>query len=581
MDRSVDPDRCAIARRGAAAGLLALPVLFLAAFLIYPLTRILALGLGPLWAQGLPGAVRIVSRTGLGSLLASSTLQALASTGLCLALGLPAAYVFARYDFPGKRLLRTLLTIPFVLPTVVVGAGFVALIGPRSPLGRLVGLVFGGALAESGLVRTLPAVLMAHVFYNVSIVVRIVGGFWSNLDPRLRETAEVLGAGRISSFLSVTGRLLLPAVAAAGILVFSFCFTSFGVILILGGPRIGTLETEIYRQAVSFFNLPAAAFLSLVQLAFTALFMLAYSRLQAGMSLTLTQVPAARTAKRPYSPGERILVLFFGYLFTAALLLPLAALAVESFHTGTGFGFSYWKGLFINVRDSIFWSSPFAAAGRSLLFSIIAVLVSLAIGLPASYLITRSSWPAGGGRSAGSAVRRKALGGFFDLLFLLPLGTSAVTLGFGFIVSLDRPPLDLRGSLLIIPIAHALVALPLVTRSLVAPLSSLDPRLREAASVLGAGKNRVRWEIDAPILRQALVTAAAFSFTVSLGEFAATALLTRPELATIPVMIYQYLGQPGDINQGCALAMGTILMIVCGLGLAVIERVRVPGTEVF
>jgi thiamine transport system permease protein len=164
---------------------------------------------------------------------------------------------------------------------------------------------------------------------------------------------------------------------------------------------------------------------------------------------------------------------------------------------------------------------------------------------------------------------------------LLPLGTSAVTLGFGFLISLNRPPLDLRGSLLLIPIAHALVALPLVTRSFLTHLSRLDKGLREAAALLGAGPISVFFRVDLPILRRALLGAAAFAFTVSLGEFAATALLTRPELATIPVLIYGYLSRPGELNQGQALAMSTILMTVCGMGLAAIERVRIKGSEIF
>ncbi len=559
----------------ATAGLYCLPVLFLALFLLYPLARILAVGLAPLAASGLQGLSGLVSDTGLWGLILSSAGQALASTALSLAAGLPAAYVFARYDFPGKKALRTLLTIPFVLPTVVVGSAFISLIGPRGLLERLIGLVSGRPAPELGLVRTLPAVLMAHVFYNVSIVVRIVGGFWSNLDPRTRETARVLGAGRLAAFFSVTARLLLPAIAAAGILVFSFCFTSFGVILILGGPRMGTLETEIYRQAVYLFNLPGAAFLSLVQLAFTAVCMYGYSRFQKAMSLTLKLSPAARTGSRPRGAGEWALVLAFGVGLTTALMLPLGVLAAESFDTSRGFGFSFWLGLFRNLQGSIFWTPPLAAAGRSLLFAFAAVALSLLIGLPAAYLI------AGPTAASGKTRRGGAAASLLDLLFLLPLGTSAVTLGFGFIISMGRPPLDLRGSAALIPIAHAIVALPLVTRSLITPLRSLDPRLREAAAVLGAAPSRVRWEVDLPILRQALLAAAAFAFCVSLGEFAATALLTRPELSTIPVVIYQYLGRPGELNQGEAVAMSTLLMAVCGLGLAAIERVRVKGTEVF
>ncbi len=167
---------------------------------------------------------------------------------------------------------------------------------------------------------------------------------------------------------------------------------------------------------------------------------------------------------------------------------------------------------------------------------------------------------------------------------LLPLGTSAVTLGFGFLVALDRPPLDLRASALLVPIAHALVALPLVTRSLSGPIASLDPRLREAAAVLGAGPVRSWRAVDLPVLGRAIASAGVFAFTVSIGEFAASALLARPEFATIPVVIFNRLGTPGDLNRAQALAMSTVLMAVCGIGVAAIEalRPRAPdGGEAF
>ncbi len=549
------------------------PLLFICLFLLYPIIRILALGLAPLAASGLKGVAEIAASIGLGGLLLSSMGQALASTAISLALGLPAAYVFARFKFPAKRFLLTLLTIPFVLPAVVVGSAFAALLGPQGFIERFAGFLQGGPAPELGLLRTLPAVLMAHAFYNVSVVVRIVGGFWANLDPRLGEAAAVLGAGKRARFFSVTARLLLPAITAAGILVFGFCFASFGVILILGGPRIATLETEIYIQAIHFVNLPAASLLSAVQLLFTAILMSWYAGFQSKMRVTMNLSPVKRAEKKPATVSERALVLIFGVGLTGALMLPLSFLIAGSFLTQTGIGLSYWTALFRNLRNSLFWSSPLSAAGNSLLFSALAVLLSLGIGIPASYLLAM--------RGKRASPRGAGNFGFLDVLFLLPLGTSAVTLGFGFLISLNRPPLDLRGSLLLIPIAHALVALPLVTRSFLTHLSSLDKGLSEAAALLGAGPIRVFLHVDLPILRRALLSAAAFAFTVSLGEFAATALLTRPELATIPVLIYGYLSRPGELNQGQALAMSAILMTVCGMGLAAIERVRVKGSEIF
>ena len=550
----------------------AAPVLFLLIFLVYPLVRILGMGFGPLAAEGPAALRRIAGETGLGGLLASSAAQAFLSTALTLVFGLPAAWVFSRYDFPGKSVLRTLLIVPFVLPTVVVGSAFVVLLGSGGLLEKGLILITANPNAEFALGHGLGAVLVAHVFYNIAIVVRIVGGSWSSLDTRMQEAARVLGAGRLACFLRVTLRLLLPSIAASGVLVFAFCFSSFGVILLLGGPRMGTLETEIYRQAVYMFHLPSAALLAAVQLGATALVMFGYARLQSRMSVIQNLRPEKRQRK-PRSAADIVLVLLFGFGPAAALALPMAALLLGSFLARSGPSLAYWSALFGSKGHSLFWASPLLAIGNSLAFSVEAMLISLLLGIPAAYLIARGQAARGRATSLGASA--------LDIFFLLPLGTSAVTLGFGFIVAFSAPPLDMRSSVFLIPIAHALVALPLVVRSLLAPLRSINPHMREAASMLGAPPMRVRVEIDLALLRRAFIAAAAFAFTVSLGEFGATALLTRPELVTLPVLVYNSLSRPGEISQGQALALSTMLMAACGAGLAVIERLRTGSTEVF
>jgi thiamine transport system permease protein len=536
------------ARTPAARSLAALfPLAFLGLFLFYPLARVLVLGLGPLAEGGWAGLARTARGIGLGGLLAASSLQALASTVLSLAVGLPSAYVFARCEFAGRKALSVMLAVPFVLPTVVVASAFSAL----------------------GLGKGLATVLVAHVFYNVSIVVRIVGTAWANLDPRLGEAARVLGARRGPQLAALTMRLLAPSVTAAGLLVFCYCFTSFGVVLLLGGPRVATLETEIWRQAVRLADLGAAALLSLLQLAAAAALMAAYARMQRRLSSAMRQTPAAAARRRPRTPGRWIAVGVFGYGTAALVALPLAAIAVGSLSIRSGLSFTAWTSLFRNATGSLFWTSPLAAARTSLAFAAAALVLALALGLPAAYAA------AGAARREGRRPTGPAA--LLDLAVLLPLGTSAVTLGFGFLVALDHPPIDLRASPLLVPIAHALVALPLVTRSLTGPIASLDPRLREAAAALGAGPLAAWRSIDLPVLGRAIASAGVFAFTVSVGEFAASALLARPEFATIPVVIFNRLGTPGELNRAQALAMSTVLMAVCASGVAAIERLRTRG----
>ena len=254
--------------------ILLLPLLFLLIFFFYPLGNILRLSLT---AQALK---ELVVRPSFRHVLWFTVWQAALSTGLTLLLGLPAAYLFARYEFRGKSVLRALTTIPFVMPTVVVAAAFRALLGAGGPLNRLLMAGFNLDAPPLQLDQTLTIILLAHVFYNVTVVVRLVGGFWGNLNPRLVEAAQTLGASPRRAFVEITLPLLRPSLISASLLIYLFTFTSFGVVLILGGPAFSTIETEIYRQYITFLRPDVAAALSLLQIVFTFGLMSVYARWQ-------------------------------------------------------------------------------------------------------------------------------------------------------------------------------------------------------------------------------------------------------------------------------------------------------------
>jgi thiamine transport system permease protein len=543
-----------------------IPLLFLLLFFFYPLISIFGLSLAPEGVLDLQPLNVLVSQPYYARVLWFTFWQAMLSTLLTLLLGLPAALVFARYEFRGKGVLRALTTIPFVLPTMVVASAFSSWLGPRGRLNSWLMAGLGLSSPPLQIEHTIWIILLAHVFYNVSIVVRVVGGFWANLDPRQSEAARVLGAGRWKVVREITLPLLGPAIGAAALLVFLFCFTSFGVILVLGGPRFATLEVEIYRQAVQLFHLPLAAALAIVQLVFTFLIMALYTRLQAGLAVPLEFRPRRATQRRPVRWRDRLLVVVCLGGMLVLLLSPLAALAERSFSLGGRFTLGYYRELFINRTQSIFFVPPAQAIRNSLLFALATVVLSLLVGTISGYLLAPS-------HRRGRTV--------LDPLFMLPLGTSAVTLGFGYIIALDEPPLNLRTSPLLVVLAHTLVAFPFVVRSLLPVLRGLNPRLRAAAAVMGASPWRVLGEIDLPILFPALLVGAVFAFTVSMGEFGATVLVARPEFPTLPVAIFRFLGQPGLLNYGQALAMSTLLMGVCGAGFMLIERFRLGDVGEF
>ncbi|RAJ63504.1 thiamine transport system permease protein [Streptomyces sp. Amel2xB2] len=547
-------------RRGGGAALplalLALPVAFFGVFFAYPVAAIVARGLrtdAGRWHFG--RLADVLAATDTAHVLWFTVWQAAASTALTLALGLPAAYVFARLDFPGRQLLRAVVTVPFVLPTVVVGSAFLALLGR------------GGLLEEWAGLRldtSVWAILLAHVFINYSVVVRTVGGLWSQLDPRQEEAARVLGASRLGAWRRVTLPALAPSVGAAALIVFLFTFTSFGVIQVLGGPRYATLEVEIYRQTAALLDLPTAAVLTLVQFAAVGTLLALHARTVSRRRAALSMVDAATVARRPR--GRAQWTLLCGVLTVTALLVlvPLAVLTARSFDGPDGWGLANYRALGEVSGSATFTVPPLDAVGNSLAYAAVATLIALAAGgLAAAALTVRTS--------GGAAV---ALVRGFDSLLMLPLGTSAVTVGFGFLIALDEPPLDLRSSWMIVPVAQALVGVPFVIRTMLPVLRAVDVRLREAAAVLGASPLRAWREVDLPLVRRALLVAAGFAFAVSLGEFGATVFIARPDAPTLPVAVARFLGRAGEVNYGQAMAMSTLLMLVCAATLLVLERLR-------
>lgn len=522
--------------------LVAIPLAFLGVFFAYPVITIVGRGLWPGGELDLGPVGRVLGDASLQRVAWFTLWQAALSTVVTVLVALPSAYVLSRYRFRGRGVVRALVVVPFVLPTVVVGTAFLALdIGP-----------------------SLGAILLAHVFFNYAVVVRTVGGLWAHLDPRQEDAARVLGAGRIRAFFAVTVPALRPAVLAAASIVFLFDFTSFGVILILGGPGRATLETEIYRQTAELLHLRTAAALSVLQLGAVVALLLVTSRLEGRRSVALSLRSESETARPARTRGERAFLATNLGVMAVVLGTPLAVLVGRSFDTSVGFGLAWYRALGELRANSVLFVPPTDAIRNSLLYALVATVIAVVVGGLAAFAVARS--------------RRSAP---LNTALALPLGVSAVTVGFGFLIALDEPPLNLRTSWILVPIAHALVAIPFVVRTAAPVLRSVDPRLREAAAVLGAPPRRVWREVDLPIATRALVAAAGFAFAISLGEFGATVFIARPQSPTLPVVIFRLLGQPGAANFGAAMAASTILMALTAAAMLAIERVRVPNLGTF
>ena len=511
------------------------PAAFLGVFFLYPVGTILVRGLG---ADGLDRLLGLPGRASFRGVAWFTVWQATVSTLLTVVVALPGAHLLARRRFRGRALFRAATTVPFVLPTVVVGGAFLALFDRF-------GLVDGPFRAT----RTVWAILAAHVFFNVAVVLRTVGGFWEGLDHRPEEQARVLGATPWQAFRWVTLPRLWPSIAAASSIVFLFCFTSFGVILILGGPTRATLETEVWRHAVFRGDLASATALAVVQLAAVLAMVVVANRLQRRRAVG--QRPVHRKVPRA---GARLLAGNLG-LLGAVLGLPVAVLVERSLVIDGGWSLRNYAAL--SDRVNLLPVSAIGALQNSLLFAVVATGLAVVVGGLASLVVVH-------GRRAASRA--------FDLGMMLPLGASAVTLGFGMLIALDEPPLDLRSSRWLVPVAHALVGVPFVMRTVVPTLRGIDRRLREAAATLGASPARVRREVDLPIAARALAVGAGFSFAVSLGEFGATSFLPRnPDRMTAPLALFRLLGTPGETLRGQAMALAVVLMVLTAASVLVIE----------
>ena len=550
----------------------AIPLLFLAIFFFYPLSATFYSALQTALDRG----TQFFQWSRIGQSLWFTFWQAGVSTLLTFFIGMPAAYLFAKFKFPGKSLLRTLTTIPFIMPTVVVAVSFNALLGPNGWLNTFLMGAFHLASPPINILNTIGAILLAHVFYNTSVVIRVVGTAWSQLDTRMEQAARVLGASPLKVLREITLPLLKPSVIAALLLVFLFDFTSFAVILLLGGPKYATLEVEIYIQALQMLNLPMAAILSAIQLVCTLALTVTYSKMSGTKNVPLIPKFHNESERRPHKSGEIIFVGVMVILLLAMFVLPLFSPIVGSLNkqsadrgergeVQTGWTLSYYQELFINRRQSLFYVPPIAAIKNSLVYAGETVGISLLLGVIAADALAKSG----------------KTGRVFDSILMIPLGTSAVTLGLGFVLVFNRPPLDVRTFPALIPIAHSLVALPFVVRILKPAISSIPVSLRQAASILGASPLRVWLEVDFPIILRSVIAAAIFAFTISLGEFGATTFLARPEYPTIPIAIYRYMSQPGAMNYGQAMAMSTILLVTCTGGIILVERLRLPGNAEF
>ena len=502
------------------------PALFLALFLGIPLASLAAEVLSP-------GTLDYVTDPLPWRVAALAAGQAVLSTAVALVIGLPMANVLTRYRFPGRRWALALATVPFVLPTVVVALAFRALLGTS----------LGSGLA---------IVVLAHAYLNLAVVVRIVGARWSTIDPRIEVVARTLGASRWTAFRTVTFPALRPAIASACAIVFVFSFTSLGIVLLLGDATTRTLESLVLRQTTVLLDFQSAAISAAIQAVVVGV-VLAWAARQRSAGGTVRGAHLIRPRG-----SARWAVGVVAAATVIIVLAPVAALVWSSLRSPSGWTLSWWASVFgaqaIDAGSTRI-GSPLAAMGRSLSYA-------LATGVVAAVV---------GGMAAVSVLTGR-IGRAFALATALPLGISAATLGLGTLLAYGRPPLDLRASGLLVPMAHALIAVPLVVAVAIPTLRAADKRLVTVAATLGARRTRAWWTGYGPTLRTVMIAAGGLAFAVSLGEFGAASFLARADGPTVPLVIARLLGRPGEASFGVAAAMAVILVIMTTTLVAAVDK---------
>ncbi|MFM2077005.1 MAG: hypothetical protein RJA49_895 [Actinomycetota bacterium] len=510
--------------------LAALPVAGLLVFYAWPFATLLGRVLQP---SSIGDTLRA---PGTARVLWFTLWQAVVSTALTLTLGFAPAYVLARYRFRGRRAALAIVTVPFMLPTVVVGAAFLALLPDA----------WHGSAA---------AIIIAHVFFNVAVMVRLVGAMWAVLPTDLTAAARTLGASPAQLLRHVVLPLLRPALWAAASVVFLFTFTSFGVAKLLGGATHPTIEVEIARRATQLGDLDGAAVLACLQLLVLGVVVWWSARWQRRAAHAFA---GGRSTRQARSRAERRLVAGVMGVTIIAMVTPVVFMIARSFRTGAGWSLTPWRTLGADeVRPGISLGvDPLGSLIVSLRYAVLATLLSVVFGGLAALAI--------------AAARRH--GRLLDVGLLLPLGTSAVTIGLGMLITFDTAPFDWRAKWWLPPVGHALVAIPFVVRSLVPVLRAVGPDQRAAATTLGASPLRAWWEVEVRRLGRPLIAAAGFAAAISLGEFGATTFLTRAGRDSMPIAIDRLLGRAGAVPHAQAFALATVLFVLTAVVIAMADR---------
>jgi len=513
------------------------PILLIALFLLFPLISVLISGFKGEEGFTFGNFISVISDGYYYRIFAFTLAQAFLSTVVSLAIGIPIGYFFGKYNFRGRKILLTLFTVPFILPTVLVGMGFLSLFGENGLFGL-----------------PILSIILAHAFYNIPLVVHYIAAYYQNFDKNLIGAAKTLGSKKLHLVFRIFLPLFIQPILTSSILIFLFCFLSYGVVLILGAQaHFRTTETQIYAE---FFKGESgkASILALLQLLVTIAIVLGY------LFYIRKKTQREKTGTTEVFPQEAIkpkqFFIFFGNVVIIGVLLlglaleiaPMIAIIVNSF-------WDPYLGQFVNTFKELF-SSETASIARIGLGSSILNTLKFAFGsaIFASLLSIITVAALGERRSRKSTVS-------LEMLTYLPLAISSVTLSLGITQTFIGSNFFANNPWIFIIISQGLLGYPFITRALLNGLNTIDPDILDSAKTLGANSAYKFYRIYLPLLLRSFLAGFAFALGLSIGEFTTAIFFSNinPGVTTLTVVLYRLRNAR---MFGPASAIGVILMIV-------------------
>ena len=488
-----------------------------------------------------------------------SLLEATLSTLLCILLGFPGAYIFSHYSFSGDKMVKSLITVPFLLPPIVVVIGLITVYGETG----IINTLFHGTLISHLIqLEGFQGIILAHVYYNTPIIIRVVSVAWGQLDKDPLYVAETLGASRFTRLIRLELPQLRYAIISASIIVFLYCFTSFAIILSFGSDRYRTLEVVVYNIAalLPYLNYTLASTLSLLQLIFLGSLIVLYYR-----------ISHKEFSQKKVGNGERQHLHHRNYLIIAYLiilllfsLLPMITIVYYSFMSFSGtLTLNNYFSLFSNQYNALIETSVISVLFNTIIIALLTVLLSLLIslGVLAGIRYLRLySWDL--------APDTSKILNSFQFLLMLPLASSGILVSLGLSLLYQYTPLYGNLKLFVLVMAHTVASLPIVSRILIAGFAQLNPDIRNISFSLGANRWKTFTTIELPLVKKPILIASLFSFAISLGEFGSTYLINPHRTTTLSIAIYRLLGTR---YLGLPLAMASLLLIVCVCSFWIIE----------